>query len=201
MDFPTQTAECSPPREVRIALRTGQHVSKSVCVAGRGDLSTIVRATADVEPTGRLSNQIRVQRRDSSEHRSHLAIAENIPALGTVGGSSGQPGRPRGRRPRGLAQPWPAAGKQFGADALVGDPAFDVLRFDLWHLTSSLAVERSSEPTSPIRTLPTSGSPGSTKTVQFLGNARFSYLRSGDPREHNLLGLGHALHALTEASN
>ena len=77
------------------------------------------------------------------------------------------------------------------ADTMGGDPVFELSRFDLWHDEGESRRElliRACELESDVaedldrRKL-------LYQALQFAGNARFEYERSGTPRRHNLKGL------------
>lgn len=85
------------------------------------------------------------------------------------------------------------------ADVLVGDPTFDLVRFDVWHddykhrrralidaYRPEGAVGESMRLATDLYT-----------AIQFAGNARFSFQRTGDPREHNTGGLAEILERAT----
>lgn len=85
------------------------------------------------------------------------------------------------------------------ADVLVGDPAFDLVRFDVWH------DDYKHRRQALIDAYGTEGAIGESMriatdlytAIQFAGNARFALERAGDPREHNIGGLAEVLQRAT----
>lgn len=85
------------------------------------------------------------------------------------------------------------------ADVLLGDPAFDLIRFDLWHddyehrrsalIDAYAPGDRVTESMQLARDLYTA--------IQFAGNARFALQRAGDARAHNTSGLAEVLDRVT----
>ena len=81
------------------------------------------------------------------------------------------------------------------ADLIVGDPAYELARFDVWHVDyrrrRSLLIDAYAAD-DKVRDSLSRGWLLYT-AIQFAANARFAYQRTGDPRGHNVEGLTRAV--------
>lgn len=84
------------------------------------------------------------------------------------------------------------------ADTGIGDPAFELMCFDVWHDDGPArrgALYHAYEPDHGIREVITHVG-DLYEAMQFLANARFAYERAGDASPHNIDGLHNALSRL-----